>query len=356
MTEEAGRAPAPDPAALQEIGEPGATGSVGRLRVGSRQLPDELGIFVALVALAGLIGLASPSFLTQSSLLPLIRSSSFYGIMALGMVFLLALGDIDLSIGSNFYFVAVVTALMIIAGINPWVAAAAGVLFGGFLGLINAVLSITLRVPVIIITLGTLSAFRGLGLVASGAQDLVITDQGSLFFTFINAKALGVVPVPVVVFLGLVLVLHVLLHYTSFGYRVQAIGSNPEAARLVGMPIGKTRLQVLVLMGLLSGLAGVMFIGFFGAVDASVGQGYELLVISSVIVGGTPLSGGSGTVFGALIGVLIIAVISSGIVHLGVEDTWSGFVTGAVIIAAVGLDRLVRHRQSLRTARVSTRQ
>jgi ribose transport system permease protein len=352
MSDDAGPATGPEPATnVSDL-----SAAAPRWGIASGKLPDELGIFVALIVLGGFIGIASPSFLTQSSLLPLIRSSSFYGIMALGMVFLLALGDIDLSIGSSFYFVAVVTALMLIGGIDPWLAAALGVAFGALLGLVNAGFSILLRVPVIIITLGTLSAFRGLGLVVSGAQDLVITDQSSPFFTVVSSKVLGIVPVPVIIFLGLVVLLHALLHYTAFGYRVQAIGSNPEAARLVGIPIAKTRLQVLVLMGLLSGVAGVMFIGFFGAVDASVGQGYELLVISSVIIGGTSLAGGSGSIIGALIGVLIIAVISSGIVHLGVQDTWSGFVTGAVIIAAVALDRLVRHRQSRRTARVSARQ
>jgi ribose transport system permease protein len=321
---------------------------VGLARLVPRGLPDELGVLAALVLLAVVIGILRPTFFQPYNLLTLVRSSSFFGIMALGMVFLLALGDIDLSVGSNFNFVAVMTATAMVAGVTPWLAAMLGIVFGTLLGVANGILAVGLRVPVIIVTLGTLSMFRGLALVVSGSKGVIPPQVTSSFFTLANSKLLGFIPVVAVVFVVLAVVLHFVLHRTRFGYRVQAIGSNPEAARLVGIPISRTRIQVLALMGAACGIAGVVTLGFFGSADPALGTGYELLVISAAIIGGTPLSGGSGTVFGALIGVLIIAVITSGLVQLGVQDTWSIFATGGVIVLAVALDRLVKRRQAMR--------
>ena len=137
------------------------------------------------------------------------------------------------------------------------------------------------------------------------------------FFDLFTADLPGGIPVVTVVFIVLAVVLHVLLHKTRFGYRTLAIGSNPEAARLAGVPIGRTKIQVLVLMGAIAGLSGVLFVGFRGAVDPNSGADFLLPVIAAVIIGGTPLAGGAGTIFGTLIGVLIIAVIDSGVALLG---------------------------------------
>ena len=143
----------------------------------------------------------------------------------------------------------------------------------------------------------------------------------------------------------LAVVLHVVLHRTRFGYRVQAVGSNPDAAVLAGIPNSLVRLQTLVLMGAISGLSGSLYVGFRGAIDPQEGADFVLTVIAAVIIGGTPLSGGYGTVFGAMIGMLIIQVISSGIIFFGIDATWSTFVTGAVIIVAVVLDRMVKYQR-----------
>jgi ribose transport system permease protein len=124
------------------------------------------------------------------------------------------------------------------------------------------------------------------------------------------------------------------------------VGSNPEAARLAGIPNALVRLQTLVLMGAISGLSGVLYVGFRGAIDPNEGSDFALVVIAAVIIGGTPLSGGYGTVIGAVIGMLIIQVISSGIIFFGIDATWSTFVTGAVIVLAVALDQLVKYQRS----------
>ena len=153
-----------------------------------------------------------------------------------------------------------------------------------------------------------------------------------------------------VAFLVLAVAMHLLLHRTRFGYRVQAMGSNPDAARLSGIPVDRTRILVLVLMGAVAGLAGAMFLGFREAIDPVTGGDYLLPVVAAVIIGGTPLSGGRGTIVGAVLGALIIQVIKTGILFLGVDAKWSMFVTGAVIIIAVAVDQLVR-RQRARRAR-----
>lgn len=318
-----------------------ARGVRGRLQ---GRLADEFGILAALLVLGALISVLNSRFLDSANLVGLVASSAFYGVMALVMTFVLAIGEIDLSVGSAFYLTAVVTVQLMITGLDPWLAAGAGVLLGAALGIFNGWVSLALRIPVIIVTLGTLSVYRGLGLILSDAQELVINNTTSSFFSIITAKFFEI-PIPAILFVVLAIGLHILLHRTRFGYRVLAIGSNPEAARLVGMPSSRTKIAVMALMGAAAGLTGVMEVGYFQAVDTSLATGYELLVISSVIIGGTSLSGGSGTVIGTVIGVLIIEEISSGIVYLGVPATDSTFVTGVVILAAVALDRLIRIRR-----------
>ena len=157
---------------------------------------------------------------------------------------------------------------------------------------------------------------------------------------------------PAAVFVLLAVVMHFVLHRTRFGYRVQAVGSNPEAAELAGISNAAVRLQTLVLMGAICGLSGAMYVGFRGAIDPNEGSDFVLAVIAAVIIGGTPLSGGAGTVIGAVIGMLIIQVISSGLIFFGIDATWSTFVTGAVIVLAVSLDQLVKYQRSRRAARL----
>jgi ribose transport system permease protein len=140
--------------------------------------------------------------------------------------------------------------------------------------------------------------------------------------------------------------LHLTLHKTRFGYRILAIGSNPEAARLAGIPTKRIKILACTLMGVVSGIGGVLFLGFRGAVDPSTGANLLLPVVAAAIIGGTPLSGGAGTVWGSLYGALIVGVIGVGIVFLGINAVWSTLVTGLVIIFAIGIDQIVRVRKN----------
>jgi ribose transport system permease protein len=316
-------------------------------------LPDEIGVITALVAMMVIVGVARPRFLNPINLFALLGNTTFLGMLALGMVFLLAIREIDLSVGWMFNFSAVFATILMVAGLNPWLAAFAGVIFGAGLGAVNGILVVGLRLPAVIVTLGTYSMFQGASLVANQGRAIVPSDTSSSFFSIISTKLFGVLPVAALVFVVLAVVMHFVLHRTRFGYRVQAVGSNPEAARFAGIPTGRVRLQTLMMMGALCGLSGVMYVGFRGAIDPQEGSDFVLVVIAAVIIGGTPLGGGHGTIIGAVVGMMIIQVISSGLIFFGIDATWSTFVTGAVIVLAVTLDQLIKYQRARRAERAA---
>jgi ribose transport system permease protein len=264
------------------------------------RIPEEIGVIIALVGMMGIIGFARPRFLNPINLFSLLGNTTFLGMLAIGMVFLLAIREIDLSVGWMFNFSAVFAALLMVAGVDPWLAAFAGILFGAGLGLINGLIAITLRLPAIIVTLGTYSMFQGLSLIVNKGRAIVPPDQSSSFFSVISEKLYGVVPVAALVFIA---------------------------------------------------LAIAMYVGFRGAIDPNEGSDFVLVVIAAVIIGGTPLSGGHGTIIGAVIGMMIIQVISSGLIFFGIDATWSTFVTGAVTVLAVSLDRLIKFQRTRRIER-----
>jgi ribose transport system permease protein len=320
---------------------------MGAVREGTsrrRRVPDEIGVGAALLVLVVVVGLIQPRFFSIDNMLNLVANNTIVAILAMGIVFLLATGEIDLSFGYILNLTAVAAGLLMIAGVPIPIAILAAFVLGALLGGLNGVLSVTFRLPLIIITLGTASMYQGLSLVINRSGSVVppreITE-GS-YFTFMGGLTDFPVSPLIIVLIITFIVLSFLFYRSRFGYRVTALGSNPEAARLAGIPVSRVRIQTTILMGLLAGLGGVLFLSFRGAVDPTTGAGYLLPVIAAAIIGGTPLSGGSGSLLGALLGAMVIAVIDTGIVFLGIDAVWSTFVTGAVIVVAVGIDQLVR--------------
>ena len=312
---------------------------------------DEFGTAMALVLLVVLIGIFHSDFLTKSVLLDTLRNAAFVAIVAYGMVFLLAMSEIDLSVG-GIYAVALVLSAKWMAngGMSPWVAAGLAIGVGAVMGAFNGVLANVFRIPVIIITLGTLSMYRGLvTIISNGAAVTGIPTQNS-FFTRLGGGWLGV-PVAGWFVLVLGVVLTVVFTKTRFGSMVRAIGSNHQAAAFSGIPAARVRLYALMLVGALAATAGVLSLAYFQGADPTVGGGFELQVIAAAIIGGTAVSGGSGTVPGALLGALIVAVINSGLIFVKVSPNWANFVTGAVILIAVGIDAGVRRRRAERALR-----
>lgn len=315
---------------------------------------DELGVLLALVGLVVGIGAFHHAFLSGDVLLSTVRQAAFVALVSYGMVFLLAMGELDLSVGGTYAVTILGTALLIADhGLNPWLAIPVGIAIGMGLGCLNGLIANVFRVPVIIVTLGTLSAYRGFATVISGGSGVAGLPLDNSFFQRFGGDVLGV-PVAVWAVIVVGLGLTVLLRSTRFGAAVRAVGSNHQAARFSGIPIARTRLLALTLVGGLAGLAGVLSLAYFQSADPTVGGGFELQVIAAAVIGGTAVTGGSGTVPGALIGALIVAVINSGLVFFSIPGNWSSFVTGVVIVVAVVLDGIVRRRKAALAARHNT--
>jgi len=312
---------------------------------GARLAEVESGsVLVATIVLALAIGVLHPEFFAWDQIKDVLAQSVYVGILAAGMAFLLSMREIDLSVGSMFGLTLIVSALLMRGGMNAWVAATIGVLLGGGLGLVNALLVQVIAIPAIVATLATLSMFRGLALALSDGQQVTGLPTQSSFFTFLGDDALGL-PVSVWVLIVTGAVLTAVLRLTPFGYRVRSIGSNPEAATFSGISIPRVRVQTLVLVGGLAGLSGMLGLAFFISGDPNIGSGFELTAIAAAVIGGTPLRGGSATVVGAVLGSILLSAVNSGLAYFNVPVNWSSFATGAVILTAVALDSLIRGRR-----------
>ena len=273
---------------------------------------DYLGVLIATVALILLIGAFYPRFLQFDQLMAILQQATTIGILACGMAFLLAMRELDLSVGSVYALTALACAELVQHGFNPWLSAVLAIVVGGLLGLFNSLLIQYFGLPSIVATLATLALFRGLTLALSDGKQVLGPPVDDPFSTIIGGTVLGV-PVTGIVLVVVVAVLTVVLRATAFGYRVRSIGSNPDAAEFSGIPVNRVRMQAFVLSGALGGLAGVLTIGYLGAADPNTGTGYELMAIAAAVIGGTSLAGGRATIVGAALGAILLGVVASGL-------------------------------------------
>jgi ribose/xylose/arabinose/galactoside ABC-type transport system permease subunit len=281
----------------------------------------------------------------------LLKNTSFFAIMAIGVSFVIVTGGIDLSIGSTYCLAAVAGALFLgsqwpfewTAGAPPILIVPAGILLclavGLLGGLLNGSMVVLLGVHSFIITLGTMGVFRGVAFVMTEAQ--AITGFPEQFTDgLIRCEILGLNPVPMAIMVAVAAVATVYLTSTVAGRHVYAVGGNEEAARFSGLPVDRVKLKVYAFAGLSAGIAAMITLGYYGSADSSTGKGYELDVIAAAVVGGASLSGGRGTALGALLGALIIQMISNGIIILQIDQNYSQIIIGTVIVLAVVLDRI----------------
>jgi ribose transport system permease protein len=301
-------------------------------------------VLIATVALILFIGVIHPDFLAWGQLKEIVQNAAYVGIIAGGMAFLIAMREIDLSVGSMFGLTLISAALFMQHGMNPWLAALLGILLGCAMGLINAILVQFIAIPAIVATLATLSVYRGLSQALSGGEQVTGLPADNSFFTFLGGDVLGI-PTSIWVLVIVAAALTAVLRFTPYGYRVRSIGSNPEAATFSGISIPRVRVQTLVLIGGLCGLSGMLGLAFFISGDPNIGSGFELTAIAAAVIGGTPLRGGSATVVGAVLGSILLSAVNSGLAYFDVPVNWSSFATGAVILAAVALDSLIRGRR-----------
>ncbi len=297
------------------------------------------GALVALVALVLFGALRYQGFLSSFNVTSLLSYNAMFGLVALGMVFVIITGGIDLSVGSVAAFASVIAALVSPHGLL--IGVLVPVLAATFLGLLNGLAIARFGVPFFIATLAMLLGGRGLALIFANNRTVPVSYEGG--FTAIGQSSLYGVPVPVVILVGAYLIGALVLGHTRFGRHVLAIGGNEEAARLMGLPVDQIKLVVYTMSGALAGLAGVLLAAQFGAGQPLEGLGWELSAIASVVVGGTLLTGGRGSVLATLVGVLLLGLIfnilnfESGQGVIFISAHWQTVIRGVFLLLVVVL-------------------
>lgn len=312
--------------------------NAGRRRSTSNLL-QVAGILPILLLIGILFTFLTPNFLTVGNVVNILRQASINIVLATAMTFVILTGGIDLSVGSILGVSAVVGVLTsLLPGIGS-LAIPVALLTGLGLGLVNGALIAFLDLPPFIVTLGALTALRGVAFLVANGTTVINRD---LNFAWIGNNYLGPIPWLVAIALLAVIASWFILRRTVLGVQIYAVGGNQQAARLTGIKVNRVLLFVYGVSGLLSGLAGIMSASRLYSATGMLGQGYELDAIAAVILGGTSFSGGIGTIFGTLVGALIIAVLNNGLTLLNMSFFWQLVVKGLVIIFAVTVDRLRR--------------
>ncbi|KJS50570.1 ABC transporter permease [Desulfosporosinus sp. BICA1-9] len=296
------------------------------------------GIVMILLVMCTFIAVLSDKFLTTDNLLSVFRAFSFVAIMAIGECLVIITGGIDLSVSSIFAFSGVISAMAMVQwGLPVPLAIMIGMAAGVAFGFANGIFITKLKLPPFIATLGILSIARGLSYGITGGYPI---PDFPASFKFIGQGYIGIIPFPVILLILLGIIFSIFLRSTVFGRRIYAIGGNEEAARVSGINTDRTKIIVYCLSGLLAGIAGMATAARLGVAQSTAGMGYELDTIAAVIIGGTSVSGGVGTVFGAIIGAAIMGVLRNGLILLNVSAYWQQTVIGCVIILAVSADQL----------------
>lgn len=306
----------------------------------------EIGVLIALVLLFVLFAVTSTHFLRIENLLNVIRQISLFGIIALGMTFVIVAGEIDLSVAGIYAFSAIIAGLMMTAGVPIPIAVIVSLIAGTLIGFINGLLVTLVGIPSLIATLGVVNIARGGALILSGNRPISInyrTVKDGFLDGFLFAgqgKLAGVIPMIVIFFILLIIIFYFVFNKTAYGYHIRAVGGNRFAAIASGISEKKVKIVAFSITGFLCSIAGLLSLSFMASVQSTVGRGIELEVIAAVIIGGTSMAGGEGTIIGSIIGVLIMGVLKNGLVLLGISPFWSLLSVGVVIIVASSIDIL----------------
>jgi ribose transport system permease protein len=306
--------------------------------------------FGALIVLAVGFSLASPYFRTFDNFVGILLATAVNGVLGLGVTFVIITAGIDLSVGTVLTFSAVMTGVFITNMHLPIpLGILGGVLAGALAGFINGVVISRMKIPPFIATLGMLYATKGLSLVISELKPIYFNDTPA-FRELAMGSILGKIipgfeiPNAVLIMFGAAIIAHLILSRTILGRYTFALGSNEEATRLSGVNVASWKTAVYSLCGLFSGLGGVLMAARLNSAQPALGAGYELDAIAAVVIGGTSLSGGEGSILGTIIGAFIISTLTNGLRILSVPQEWQMVVTGGIVVLAVYLDILRRRR------------
>jgi ribose/xylose/arabinose/galactoside ABC-type transport system permease subunit len=293
---------------------------------------QQWGIIIVLVLLVLVLGVSSPVFLSGRNIRNILQQVSTLGILSMGMTILMISGGIDLSVGSSISVVAVIVGKLLKAGVPVGIPIVLGLLIGCIIGLVNGLLASQTRAHPFILTLGTMTLFQGVAIIIT--EGYPITDLGDKF-EWIGGATVGKVPFIVILFFAVMIACFFVLKYTRLGRKAYAIGGNEYTTYLAGIRVKVFKIIYYVMCGFLTGLAALVLSSRISSAIPTMGAGFELQSIAAVVIGGTPLTGGRGSVWGTLTGVLLLGIIANGLNLLHVEASWQYVMTGAVIIIAV---------------------
>ncbi|HEU5161488.1 MAG TPA: ABC transporter permease [Streptosporangiaceae bacterium] len=317
----------------------------GRLLLDRLTRFRELGLVVAIAVLFGATGAANTGFLSLQSLRDIVLNASIIMLLAVGQTLVIVTRNVDLSVSSITGLAAFGSGVLLAdhPGLPVVVVVAICLTIGAVCGALNGVLVAYAKVPALVATLGTLYVFRGVDYAIAGGRQVNAADMPAGFLS-LGTRQIAGVPVPAIVAVAVLVAAGWVLANLRAGRELYAIGSHPEAAVLAGIRVGRRVLTAFVVNGAIAGLAGVMWAARFGTVDATVATGKELDVVAAVVVGGVAIFGGSGTVWGAALGALLLSSIGSALAVLRVDSLAQYAINGLLLLAAIVLDRLLALR------------
>ncbi|OQY34497.1 MAG: ribose ABC transporter permease [Spirochaetaceae bacterium 4572_59] len=306
--------------------------------VSIKNILKTFGIVIVLVVLVIFFGLSTDTFFKVGNLFNVARQVSLLGIVAVGMTFVMLTGGIDLSVGSILAVVGVsVAKMMVVYGVHPVAAVTAGMLIGTALGFLNGYLVVKIDIPPLIATLGMMTIARGMSFIITSGLPIYNLPDG---FQFLGQGYIGVIPFPVIVMALVFFLGSVLLNQTFLGRYFYALGGNEEAARLSGIDTKKYKLLVYSLVGFMGSIAAILLLSRINSGQPTAGSGFELDVVTAVVLGGVSISGGEGKLSGVLCGVLIMGVLSNGLLIMNIGEYYQAVIKGIVLLTAVGFDRI----------------
>lgn len=304
-----------------------------------RNFLSKYAIYVVLLALIVIFSVSSNTFFSETNLFNILRQVSVIGVVAVGMTMVILTGGIDLSVGSVIAVSGVMTAKLMVSGVNPFLAIVITLLVSTLFGLTNAIFVHEFKINPLIVTLGMLTVLKGVSyIITKGLPVFGFPD----YFSVIGQGYIGIIPIPVIIMVVVFLVGHFILKYTVFGTYIYGIGGNEEATRLAGVNIRKTKYAVYMLNSVLAALAGIVLLSRVNTALPNAGQSYELDVITGVVLGGVSMSGGEGKISGVFAGILVMAVLGNGMLMMGVSEYYQWVVKGVVMLLAVTYDSIIK--------------
>ena len=301
---------------------------------------------IGLILFSAVVAMINPRFLSVANILNVFRQSSINAVIAIGMTFVILTGGIDLSVGSILALSSALTAGLIAAGIPVPFAILLAVCMGGIFGMLNGLLVAYGKLAPFIVTLASMTIFRGATLVFTNGNPLTQGLSDSFLFQFLGQGYVVGIPFPVILMFLVFLILYVVLHKTAFGKSVYALGGNEKAAYISGVKLNKVKIIIYTISGIMASISGLIITSRLSSAQPTAGTSYEMDAIAAVVLGGTSLSGGKGRILGTLIGALIIGVLNNGLNIIGVSAFWQQVVKGVVILIAVLLDRFKMAKSS----------